>query len=114
MTHLGRESINSNLNHPPPLSPGNCYRNKQKYLKFLRLRCNVKPTHGPFHFRAPSRVFWRTVRGMLPHKLHRGKEALARLKVFDGIPAPYDTQKRKVRLFCFCHQAFQRRIAFVR
>ena len=34
--------------------------------------------------------------GMLPHKLHRGKEALDRLKVFEGIPPPYDKQKRMV------------------
>ena len=33
---------------------------------------------------------------MLPHKLHRGKEALERLKVFEGIPPPYDKQKRMV------------------
>ena len=31
---------------------------------------------------------------MIPHKLHRGKEALDRLKTFEGIPAPYDKQKR--------------------
>ena len=47
---------------------GNFYRNKLKYLKFLRLRCNVKPLRGPFHFRAPSKIFWRTVRGMIAHK----------------------------------------------
>merc|ERR1711884_934652 len=35
---------------------GNFYRNKLKYLKFLRLRCNVKPLRGPFHFRAPGRL----------------------------------------------------------
>jgi len=34
--------------------------------------------------------------GMLPHKLHRGKEALERLKVYEGIPPPYDKQKRLV------------------
>lgn len=33
---------------------------------------------------------------MMPHKSARGKAALARLKVFDGIPAPYDGQKRMV------------------
>merc|ERR1712117_771530 len=54
---------------------GNFYRNKLKVLKFLRLRCNVKPARGPFHFRAPSKMFWRTVRGMVPHKTERGKEA---------------------------------------
>lgn len=28
--------------------------------------------------------------GMLPHKTKRGQAALERLKVFDGIPPPYD------------------------
>ena len=42
---------------------GNFYRNKLKYLDFLKKRCNVLPTRGPFHFRAPSKIFWRTVRG---------------------------------------------------
>ena len=40
---------------------GNFYRNKLKYLDFLKKRCNVKPSRGPFHFRAPSKIFWRTV-----------------------------------------------------
>nr|XP_006824379.1 PREDICTED: 60S ribosomal protein L13a-like isoform X2 [Saccoglossus kowalevskii] len=75
---------------------GSLYRNKLKFLQFLRKRTNTKPSRGPFHFRAPSRVFWRVVRGMLPHKLKRGSDALDRLKVFEGIPAPYDKQKRFV------------------
>lgn len=33
---------------------------------------------------------------MLPHKTKRGAEALKRLKVFDGIPPPYDKKKRVV------------------
>merc|ERR1712029_761407 len=73
---------------------GNFYRNKLKVLKFLRLRCNVKPLRGPFHFRAPSKIFWRTVRGMIPHKSERGKEAMKRLQTFEGIPPPYDKKKR--------------------
>lgn len=36
------------------------------------------------------------VTGMLPHKLARGKAAMDRLKVFEGIPAPYDKEKRMV------------------
>ena len=35
-----------------------------KYLDFLFKRTNTKPSHGPFHFRAPSRILWRTVRGI--------------------------------------------------
>jgi large subunit ribosomal protein L13Ae len=33
---------------------------------------------------------------MIPHKTKRGAEALNRLKVFEGIPAPYDKKKRMV------------------
>jgi len=64
--------------------------------EFLVKRMNTNPSRGPYHFRAPSKVFWRVVRGMIPHKLHRGKEALDRLKCFEGIPAPYDKTKRVV------------------
>ena len=41
-------------------------------------------------------MFWRSLRGMLPHKSPRGKAALDRLKVFEGIPFPYDHKKRMV------------------
>ena len=57
---------------------------------------NTNPRRGAFHFRAPSRIFWRSVRGMLPHKTPRGAAALGRLKVFDGIPFPYDQKRRMV------------------
>merc|ERR1712073_279039 len=75
---------------------GNFYRNKLKYLDFLRKRCNVKPSRGAFHFRAPSKIFWRAVRGMVPHKTERGKDALKRLQTFEGVPPPYDKKKKMV------------------
>uniref|UniRef100_A0A2R8M7H8 Large ribosomal subunit protein uL13 n=1 Tax=Callithrix jacchus TaxID=9483 RepID=A0A2R8M7H8_CALJA len=71
-------------------------RNKLKYLAFLRKRMNTNLFRGPYHFRAPSHIFWRTVRGMLPHKTKQGQAALDRLKVFDGIPPPHDKKKRVV------------------
>jgi large subunit ribosomal protein L13Ae len=33
---------------------------------------------------------------MLPHKTPKGAVALGKLKVFEGVPAPYDTKKRQV------------------
>jgi large subunit ribosomal protein L13Ae len=33
---------------------------------------------------------------MIPHKIARGAVALGKLKVFEGVPAPYDTKKREV------------------
>ena len=64
-----------------------------KYLDFLRKRCNVNPRRGPFHYRAPSKIFLRTVRGMVPHKTSRGAAALHRLKVYEGVPPKYAKQK---------------------
>lgn len=93
---------------------GNFFRNKLKFMSFLRKRCNVNPARGPFHFRAPSKILWKTVRGMIPHKTQRGKDALRRLKVYEGCPPPYDRRKRVVvpgamRVMClkpgrkYCH-----------
>jgi len=75
---------------------GGLVRQKMKYLRFLRKRMNTKPSHGPIHFRAPSRILWRTIRGMIPHKTKRGAAALARLRAFEGVPPPYDRKKRMV------------------
>ncbi|KAF8818749.1 ribosomal protein RPL13A [Cardiosporidium cionae] len=75
---------------------GSLYRNKLKYQRFLRLRMNTNPRKGPFHLRAPSKILWRTIRGMVPHKLPRGQAALGRLQLFDGIPSPYNKKKRIV------------------
>ena len=75
---------------------GSLYRNKVKYARFVRKRTNTNPKKGPFHFRAPAKIFWRTVRGMLPHKTQRGQLALGRFKTFEGMPHPYDKMKRVV------------------
>ncbi|CAG8677099.1 6108_t:CDS:1 [Cetraspora pellucida] len=56
----------------------------------------VNPARGPFHFRAPSKIIFKAIRGMVPHKTSRGAAALGRLKIFEGIPPPYDKQKRMV------------------
>ncbi|KTW31453.1 60S ribosomal protein L16 [Pneumocystis carinii B80] len=75
---------------------GEFFRNKLKMHAFLRKRTRFNATRGPFHFRAPSQIMYRAIRGMVPHKLARGKIALERLKVFEGIPPPYDKKKRMV------------------
>ncbi|GLD96523.1 hypothetical protein PINS_up022892 [Pythium insidiosum] len=75
---------------------GSHVRNKVKFMQFLNKRTSTNPKKGPIHYRAPSRMLWRTIRGMLPHKTARGAAALQRLKVFDGIPPPFDKMKRMV------------------
>merc|ERR1711939_1014887 len=75
---------------------GSLFRNKLNYHEFLRKACNTNPRRQFKHFRSPSRMFWRSLRGMTPHKTSRGAAALQRLKVFEGIPYPYDQKKRMV------------------
>jgi large subunit ribosomal protein L13 len=50
-------------------------------------RARGDPYHGPFFPKTPERIFKRTVRGMVPYKTPRGKEAFKRLKVFISIPS---------------------------
>ena len=75
---------------------GSLFRNKLNFAEFMRKAINTNPRRGFKHYRSPSRMFWRSLRGMMPHKTPRGKAALARLKVFEGIPFPYDVKKRVV------------------
>ncbi|KAL0228681.1 hypothetical protein GEMRC1_013301 [Eukaryota sp. GEM-RC1] len=75
---------------------GKPIRNQLKYLSYLRKRHLSKPSRGQFHYRAPARMVWRTIRGMLPLRTDKGNKALARLKVFEGVPVPYDKMKRQV------------------
>jgi len=47
------------------------------------------PGKGPFHPRRPDHIVRRTVRGMLPWKKPKGKQAYKRLQVFLGVPEDY-------------------------
>jgi large subunit ribosomal protein L13 len=50
------------------------------------------PMRGPFHYRRPDRFLRKTVRGMVPYKLPKGKSAYKRLKVFMGVPIEFKDQ----------------------
>jgi large subunit ribosomal protein L13Ae len=73
---------------------GSLYRNKLKFMSFRRKRMHTNPKKGPFHYKQPGRMFWRTVRGMLPHKIYRGRQALKKLHVYEGIPPRFHARKR--------------------
>jgi large subunit ribosomal protein L13 len=48
---------------------------------------------GPFHYRRPDKVVRKSVRGMLPFKQPKGKQAYKRLKVYMGVPTNLKDQK---------------------
>lgn len=75
---------------------GSITRNRVKYAQFRAKKMNTNPGRGPFHFKSPARMVWRTIRGMIHQKSARGQAALGRLSTFEGIPHPYDKKKRQV------------------
>ena len=75
---------------------GSLFRNKLVFHEFLRKSHNANPKRMFSHYRSPARIFWRTIRGMIPHKTPKGAAALGRLKTFEGIPFPYDHKRRMV------------------
>ena len=58
----------------------------QKYLKRYHIKTKSNPLKGPFFPRKPDQILKRTIRGMLPFKKSKGKEAYKRLKVFCDLP----------------------------
>lgn len=48
-------------------------RNKVKYAQFVKKRINTNPRRGPFHFRSPARIFWRTVSWTLLRAVRCGR-----------------------------------------
>jgi len=51
------------------------------------------PKQGPFHYKRPDRIMRKTVRGMLPFKQPKGKNAYKKLKVFIGVPEDLQGQQ---------------------
>ncbi len=54
--------------------------------KFLDKIHRGDPHKGPFYPKYPDKIFRRMVRGMIPYKKQRGREALKNLRVFIGNP----------------------------
>ncbi|MCD6325691.1 50S ribosomal protein L13 [Candidatus Bathyarchaeota archaeon] len=66
-------------------------REKQEFLQVGHFR------KGPLHPRRPDRIVKKAIRGMLPRKKPRGKDALKRLKVYIGVPKDYEgVEKEKI------------------
>ncbi len=50
---------------------------------------------GPFYPRRPDRIFRRTVRGMLPYRHDRGREAFHRIMAYVGVPGEFASLPRE-------------------
>ncbi len=58
----------------------------EEYKRRIELRDKANPEHSPYISRRPDLLVKRTIRGMLPYKKPKGKEAYKRLRVYMGTP----------------------------
>jgi len=65
------------------------------YWEFREKRERGNPYKGPFYPRRPDMVVKRVIRGMLPRKKFKGREALRRVYAFIGIPEELEKYKEK-------------------
>jgi large subunit ribosomal protein L13 len=56
------------------------------YKRKLELVDKANPEHSPYWSRRPDLLVKRIIRGMLPYKRPKGKEAFKRLTVYVGVP----------------------------
>jgi large subunit ribosomal protein L13 len=60
-------------------------REEQLVEKYQKRR-DIGSDRGPAYPKQPDRIFKRTIRGMLPHKKPRGREAYENVRVYLGNP----------------------------
>lgn len=75
---------------------GSIARNHLLHSHTIKKRMNTNHRRGPFHFSAPSRFIYFAIRGMIPYKTTRGKNALNNLKIYEGVPQKYMSVKKLV------------------
>lgn len=67
----------------------------KKYLleKYKSKRDKGVPLKGPYFPRMPDRIVRRTIRGMLPYKKPRGRDAFKRVMCYIGVPDEFSREK---------------------
>lgn len=52
------------------------------------------PLKGPYITRSPDRLVRRTVRGMLPHRQEKGRQAYERVMTYLGVPEQFKNEQK--------------------
>jgi large subunit ribosomal protein L13 len=66
---------------------------KEDVFETYRTRLQMGSDSGPYYPRRPDTIFKRSVRGMVPHKKPRGREALDNVRVYVGNPYADDDDR---------------------
>ena len=92
---------------------GNPAQISGRYLVKRGLKNKGTPEHSPVWSRVPHLLVKRMIRGMLPRKTMRGKDALHRLRVYTGNPkslqenlklenATFDGISKHITIYALC------------
>src|SRR3989344_5109318 len=49
---------------------------------------------GPITIRSPERILKRTIRGMVPHKQYKGKDAMSKIRCYNETPEEFKEVKK--------------------
>lgn len=64
-----------------------------RYKERRERRNLANPRKGPHYPKDPERIVKRAIRGMLPYRKPKGREALKRVRVYAGIPEALKNEK---------------------
>lgn len=86
------------LNAEKSIISGRPRRTYERYFQYANRRTRTNPQKGPFYPKSPDQIVKRTVRGMLPYKKTRGREAYRRLRVYVGIPSEFEEDIEPIQI----------------
>lgn len=66
---------------------------EEDVLSVYRKRVEVGSDQGPYYPRRPDRLFKRAIRGMIPYKTPRGREAFENVRTYVGNPYADDEDR---------------------
>lgn len=64
--------------------------NEESIMETYRKRAELGSDSGPYYPKRPDGIFKRTIRGMVPYKSTRGREAFENVRVYVGNPFDED------------------------
>jgi large subunit ribosomal protein L13 len=64
-------------------------RKERVFSDYGQARSRGSKERGPYFPRRPEMILKRTVRGMLPYKMGRGRDAMSRLRIYVGVPREF-------------------------
>ncbi|MFA9517848.1 50S ribosomal protein L13 [Halopenitus sp. H-Gu1] len=72
--------------------------NEEDTMDTYHTRANLGSDSGPYFPKRPDRIFKRAIRGMVPYKTDRGREAFENVRVYVGNPYERDDDYESVVL----------------